>query len=292
MTACRWRRATIALISALLVLLPAAGAATGAAADTFSVATPRGELRVHAYFPENAADAPVWVVMHGLKRNARAYFEAWLPHARERGALLLVPEFDKANWPLSWRYQFGNVRTAGGEAVAREEWAFTAIETAVDAGLKLSGTPERDNRFALYGHGAGAQFVQRYVLHTGGRRLSLAVAANAGWYLLPEDSFEFPYGLADMPLSESALREAFAAPFVLLLGQDDVRTDGVIRRNAQADAQGPHRLARGRYYFERARTAAQRIGVPLQWRLREVTGAGHREGSMMPAAVAEMMAAR
>ena len=283
--------ACFALPGMLPTIAAAADPTAHSAVTSFNISTPRGNVKIHAHFPEQASAGPVWVVMHGLKRNAETYFKAWLPYARERGALLLAPEFDKANWPGSWRYQFGNVMTAAGETVAVEEQAFSVIDQAVDEGTRLAGRPGGANAFALYGHGAGAQFVQRYVLHTGGKRLSLAVAANAGWYMLPDDGFEFPYGLRNMQLPESTLRNAFAAPFVLLLGQDDVRTDGVIRRNGQTNAQGPHRLARGRFYFERAIAAAQRIGVPLQWRLHEVAGAGHREGSMMPAAVAEMMAA-
>ena len=288
-------RALLIFVTALL-LGAAAGLASAAesvldgADSTFILQTPRGGLLVRMYRPERGgANRPVWVVMHGLKRNAEAYYKAWRPHARERGALLLVPEFDAIAWPKSWGYQLGNVMTADREPVPRDQWAFTALEQAVDEGVRRSGL--RSGKFSLYGHGAGAQFVQRYVLHTGGGRLALAVAANAGWYLLPDGEFEFPYGLADLRISDDTLRAAFSAPHVILLGRDDIRTDGVIRRNEQANAQGPHRLARGRFYFERAQAAAKQTDVPFFWRLEEVSGAGHREGSMMPAAVKVMSAA-
>ncbi len=281
------------LPSALLVVL--AGCAHFADAPgasgilEFSLPTARGALPVHVFVPEQGArKAPVWVVMHGQRRDARAYFQTWLAHARAHEAILVVPEFEKAKWPKSTHYQLGNVRTRQGNAVPRDEWAFTVVDRAVDEALRRAGRSRESARISFYGHGAGAQFVQRYVLHTGGAGVRIAIAANAGWYLLPEATFDFPYGLRDAPIPDSRLREALAAPLLILLGQADLRADGVIRRNAQADAQGTDRFSRGRYFFERSRAAADRLGVALNWKLEEVPGAGHGDEAMLPAAVARL----
>jgi hypothetical protein len=65
------------------------------------------------------------------------------------------------------------------------------------------------HRFSICGHGGGAQWVQRYVLHSGGRYIERAVAANPGWYLLPDNEFTYPYGLNKAPLPQATLRNAF-----------------------------------------------------------------------------------
>jgi poly(3-hydroxybutyrate) depolymerase len=265
-------------------------AGTGEAPHTsgvirFMVPTARGPLAVHAFLPERGAgDAPALIVMHGLQRDAQAYFQAWVGHARERRVVLVVPEFDKANWPTSSQYPLGNVMTPQGTVLGQDESAFAAVDLAVDEALRRAGRPVRSARLDLYGHGAGAQFVQRYVLHTGAPRIRMAIAANAGWYLLPETSFDFPYGLRNLPIPETRLRESFAVPLVVLLGQEDRRADGVIRQNAQTMAQGPDRLSRGRFFLDRAAAAAQRLGASLNWRLQEVPGAGHSDSDMLPTA--------
>ena len=259
-------------------------------APTFTVSNPQGDVPVYAYLPAAASAAPIWVVMHGLKRNAADYYAAWLPYAQKRGAILLAPQFSAAQWPKSWCYQLGNVMTQAGEPVPRERWGFTAVDHAVEEAARRAKLA--DAKFAIYGHGGGAQFVQRYVLHTGGARLALGIAANAGWYLVPTDGFPFPYGLRDSGIPEATLREAFAATHVVMTGLKDIRTDGVMRSNAQTALQGPTRVARAHFYFDEAKEAAERLGMPFKWRLVEVPEGGHAEGTMMPAATAMMMRAR
>lgn len=269
------------------LLAPLARAAAAPPDVAFTVSNPQGDVPVYAYFPRDVSAPPVWVVMHGLKRNASDYYAAWLPHAQVRGAILLAPQFGAAQWPKSWCYQLGNVVTQAGEPVPRERWGFTAVEHAVDEAARRAKLSEA--KFSIYGHGGGAQFVQRYVLHTGGARLALGIAANAGWYLVPTDAFPFPYGLRDSGIPEATLRVAFAAPQVIMSGSKDLRTDGVMRRNEHTAPQGPTRVARAHYYFDQAQAAAARLGVPFDWRLVEVPEGGHAEGTMMPAATAMMM---
>ena len=139
------------------------------------------------------------------------------------------------------------------------------------------------------GHGGGAQWVQRYVLHSGGRYIERAVAANPGWYMLPDDEFSYPYGIKGTPISPATLRGAFATDFVLLLGQADVQTGGVMRNNRETSAQGKTRFERGHFYFNRAAADAKRMGAKFGWHLREVPGAGHEDEDMAPPAAEALM---
>ena len=84
---------------------------------------------------------------------------------------------------------------------ASQEWSLTALDTIVDA-VRDQFSLEAE-RFHIYGHSAGAQFVHRYILHTGAARVERAVASNAGWYMLPCESFAFH---TDFPICRSARR--------------------------------------------------------------------------------------
>ena len=70
----------------------------------------------------------------------------------------------------------------------------------------------------------------------------------------------------------------------LLLGKGDTGTGGILRDNAQTRAQGGNRHERGKFYFARSEAAARSLGARFAWRLREVTGAGHENEDMAPAA--------
>jgi hypothetical protein len=274
----------------LLGIFPAA-ARMEAGVGTFKVASARGDVPVLTYRPAGASPgSPVWIVMHGRKRDAAESLAAWIPFAERKDALLLVPIFSQASWPTSWSYATGNVMGSDRQPVARSEWAFGVVDRIFEEAVRRAGSTR--TKFALYGHGAGAQFVQRYVLHMGASRLDLAVAASAGWYLLPDGEFDFPYGLRDLAVTESDLRGAFAAPLVVMVGLDDLKTNGVIRNNAQTLAQGATRVDRARFFLERARARAAEIGAPLHWRLAEVPGAGHNPQALVPAAAALMPAGR
>jgi len=115
--------------------------------------------------------------------------------------------------------------------------------------------------------------------------ITIAVAANAGWFTLPDTSVDLPFGMGGVADAESRLRRAFARKLVVLLGTaDDDPAHPYLNRMAGAMAQGPHRLARGNYYFARARAAAASRAAAFNWQRVEVPGVGHSNRRMAPAA--------
>lgn len=262
----------------------------------FEVDVTRGPVTVYTYRPASfTATSPIWIVIHGARRNVAEhigfdYYDVWAPLAERYGALLLLPEFVKRRWPTSWQFQLGNVRTRALKSIPWEQTGFAVAEKAFHRAVAMTGSTRR--RFSLYGHGAGAQWVQRYVLHSGGRYIERAVAANAGWYLLPDDEFNYPYGLRKAPIARATLRRAFATDFVLLLGKGDTSTGGILRDNAETRAQGGNRYERGQFYFRRAASAASRLNARFAWRLAEVSSAGHENEDMAPTAAAILASSR
>jgi hypothetical protein len=261
-------------------------------AGAFEVSgVPRGPVTIYTYRPPSASsNSPIWVVMPGTRREAHRhlafeYYDTWQPLADQYGAILLVPQFTAEKWPGAWAYNMGNVRSRRLEAKPWRQTSFYVVEEAFRMAAASLGSPRR--RFSMFGHGAGGQFVQRYVLHSGCRMIDRAVAANPGWYMVPDYDSQFPFGLREAPIEQAALRSAFACKLALLLGKDDVNY-ARLRNDPDALKQGKTRYDRGIYFFNRSRAIAARLGAHFNWRLQEVPGVGHEASEMSPAAAALM----
>ncbi len=189
-------------------------------------------------------DAPVLIVMHGVNRDADRYRDEWAPHARKMGFVLLAPEFSKEAFPGEDQYNLGNMFDDQQRRRPPEDWSFSLIEPIFDA-MKVA-TGNRSERYHLYGHSAGAQFVHRFVYFMPEARVDKAIAANAGWWTMPLDSIEFPYGLHGSGMKERDIKVALQRQLVVLLGTADIDPNHKnLRRTPEAMAQGPHRFARG-----------------------------------------------
>lgn len=232
------------------------------------------------------SDTPIVFVMHGVSRNADGYRNAWIYLAEHHKLLILAPEFTKENFPKSHAYALGGVMTRsadGGRMPAPEsKWAFYIVDRIFDR--VRAALPTRLTRFALFGHSAGAQFVHRYMTFTGGEKVAIALAANAGWYTLPDDTIAFPYGLGGTGLPKTRVAQAFGKEMVVMLGDKDRKQGRHLRRTSEAMQQGPNRLERGKYYLEAARQQAAELGVPFDWRIVIVPGVGHSNAGMAPMA--------
>lgn len=121
-------------------------------------------------------------------------------------------------------------------------------------------------------------------------RIRTAVAANSGWYTVPAQNVPFPYGLGGISLPADQLEKAFGRRLVLMLGErDDAReTRGHLRASPEANAQGPHRFARGEYFNNLAANEAARLGLHLSWRLEMIPGVGHDYRRMGEAAARQL----
>lgn len=230
-------------------------------------------LPVWYFLPENVkADAPVLIVMHGVNRDADRYRNDWMPHAQRYGLILVAPEFSQKDFPETEGYSL------------EAKGAFGFIEPVFDAVKAATGN--RSERFHLYGHSAGAQFVHRYLYYQPQARVARAVAANAGWWTLPDLTVEFPYGLKDSPISEAALKNMLQRPLVVLLGTADTDpNDKNLRRTPESMLQGPYRFARGHTFFDAGLKQAAALGVPFGWELATAPGVGHSDSGTSAFAV-------
>ena len=234
-------------------------------------------IRVYTYRPR-ACDTkcPIVFVLHGMKRNGSHYRDYWELLADSYRLLVVAPEFTNEAWPRAAAYNLGDV----ADQANPEKWTYSAIEHLFDE--------VRDGQasYALFGHSAGAQFVQRMALLRPDNRASVMVAANPGWYLMPEWRREktdnpYPYSLVNSKAGVAELKQALARRFVLLVGEkDNDPDDDSLDKSAGAMKQGATRVERAESFFKAATAAAQDLGVPLAWELNEAPDVAHDGASM------------
>ncbi|MFY8196947.1 MAG: hypothetical protein ACOVKV_17910 [Novosphingobium sp.] len=244
------------------------------------------DLPVYYQVPDKVTrETPVVFVMHGVNRDADRYRDEWADLARKHGFIAIVPQFSRTDFPGSRGYNTGYFSEADGRPRPRALWSFAAIEPLFDDVRKRFGTGV--TRYSIYGHSAGAQFVHRFVLFMPEARIERAVAANAGWYTMPDTRTGFPYGLAETPIDNAALGAVLGKPLTVLLGTADTdREDPDLRKTPEADAQGLTRYARGQAFFASGQAAAAASGVPFGWTRQDVPGIGHSNAGMAAAAAA------
>ncbi len=275
------------LLTALLVASTAVADELATGSSTFVFDDWAGAaIDVRVYVPEQDAEsAPIVFVMHGASRDVERYFNDWAPFAEEYGFVVVVPEFTVEAFSGSARYNLGCVfDPESGELRPQEHWTFSAIEPLFDEVVEGVGGSQQS--YTLYGHSAGSQFVHRFLYYMPDARVNHYIAANAGWYAMPLLGVEYPYGLGNAAVDAERLPAIFAADLVILLGRDDddPRADK-LRHAPEAELQGGHRLARGITMYRVARAAAERAGLPFNWRIGIVDEADHDNAKMAPAAV-------
>lgn len=228
-------------------------------------------------------DTPVVVVMHGVNRDADRYRDEWADLALAYRFIVIVPEFSRADFPGANGYNTGHFIGPNGTARPRSQWSFAVIEPLFDDIRCRFGTAVP--RYTIYGHSAGAQFVHRFVMFMPEARIEQAIAANAGWYTMPDQAIAFPYGVMNAPITAETVKSALGKPLTLLLGTADTDTAGPdLRTTAEANRQGPHRYARGQSFHAAGRALAARLDARFAWRIEHVPGVGHKNGLMAQAA--------
>jgi len=226
-------------------------------------------IRVYTYRGKKCdSTCPILFLMSGEKRNAYDYLGFWDYVADRNNLILVAPEFLKDRWPKSAGYQLGDV----GEQKDREKWSYAAVEHIFDE------IRDGQKDYMIFGHSAGAQFVQRMMFLVPNNRASTIVLGNAGWYLMPEwrkdkGAVSYPHSLVDspVPVGEAELRQALAKRVIVLVGENDTEPDSDNwNANASGKKLGDSRIDRGENFFKAATAAAQDLGVKLGWQLVEM----------------------
>jgi hypothetical protein len=223
---------------------------------------------------------PILMSFHGVNRNAADYRDYWISMANDNKFMVFAPQFSDEDFSTGDAYNLANIFIDGDTPSlstfnAKEQWTFSVLDPLFEQ-IKsaVSGTQEKYNG---WGHSAGAQFLQRFVLYLPNSKLDIAVCSNAGWYTVPEFSVNFPYGLNKGQLPNSDLNLAFSKKLIIHLGTEDTDQNSPgLRHNSVVDAQqGVSRLVRGRYFFTESQSTAQSLNTTFNWEKEEVSGVAH-----------------
>ena len=239
-------------------------------------------IALFTYKPPAYRDGPLFVIFHGVARNAEDYRNFAITLADRFGAIVVAPLFDSQRFP-SARYQRGGLVGAGGKVQPREKWTYAIVPQIVAHVRSQEGKPALP--YYYIGHSAGGQFLVRLAafLPAEAKRI---VAANPGSDLFPTRDQEFGYGFGGLPAelsNDEVIRRYLAAPLTLYLGTDDIYPRPSFDVSPAGMKQGSHRLARGRNCFEAAQQLARERGWTCNWRKVETPEIGHDAACMFAA---------
>ena len=250
---------------------------------------PTRPVAVWMYVPAGCDNkCPLQFVMHGVKRNGEDYLDHWVEFASAGKFIVVAPEFGRKYFPKDADYSLGRSSVEADPA----KWGFAVPEHLFD-GLKARYGLTVDT-YRMFGHSAGGQFVQRMHLFIANHRADPIIAANPGWYTVPEwgigkTTHKFPYNTIGSRVDAARAKEAMSCTFILMLGSKDTDpNDPVLNKSAGANEQGSNRFARGEYFFTTSINAAKTLGANFSWQKKTVDGVGH-SGPRMSAAAVELM---
>lgn len=232
-------------------------------------------------------NAPVLFIMHGVGRDADRYLSEWRAVADKHGFIAVCPEFSQAAFRGALNYNLGGVLDGQGNSRPRELWSFSAIAPMFD--WLVSQEQLTTPTFDLFGHSAGAQFAHRFTAFARPEKLKRVIAANAGWYTLPDPEGAWPFGLKGAPGGPQVLANWLGADMTILLGTMDTDPNHAsLNRDPPSMAQGPHRLARGVNFYASGRARAASLNVPFSWGIDYAPGIDHNNGGMASFAAARL----
>jgi hypothetical protein len=256
----------------------------------FDPAFPDRTLLLHSACPRRHDPAtPVLFVHHGVGRNGADYRDYWMKLVDEGGVLAISIEFPEQSFPEYLWYHFGNLHDDSGTPNPREQWTY-GIDERLFAALQDQGLTHRQ-RYGLFGHSAGGQFVHRMLSFGFRDRVAVAVSANAGTYAMPDLATPWPFGLGETNLDAEALRELLQFPITVMTGTLDTKTTGKFFPNGpRSMRQGGTRHERAHNYVRAGQAAAAALQTRCAWTVINVPDVGH-DGERMSVAAAPVVAA-
>lgn len=209
-------------------------------AQSYFVYVPRG----------GGADAPLFVVIHGIARNAKVQARAFAKLCERYRVVMVVPVFGED----STDYQRLGRSGRGPRADA-------ALDATIEEVVSRTGC--KASPFHLFGSSGGAQFAHRYALaHP--HRVARVVVAGSGWYTFPNPRARFPYGIRrsrELPGVRFDPEEFLRVPITVIIGERDTETAGLRSTPRVNRQQGATRVERARRWVEAMREAAQARGI-------------------------------
>jgi hypothetical protein len=238
----------------------------------FTEYTPLGNkpMKVYFYIPNNAYKyTPILFVLHGNDRDALYSRNELITIANQLKFIVVAPEFSETNFPGGDGYNLGNIFVDGDNPTLQtlnneNIWSFSIIEPIFENLKNKIGS--NVSKFDIFGHSAGGQFVQRFLLYKPNTKINKAIIASAGWYTMLDNSIAFPYGTKSSPAETFSYNTLFSKKvFVVIGGNDTNPNSDALRHNDIVDKQGLNRLERAQYFYTQTRNIATKNNLIFNW---------------------------
>ena len=237
-------------------------------------------MRVFYYKPSGfTPDSPIFLILHGYGREADKTLYAAAVSAETFNFLLIVPEYSFKLFPTWEEYNYGNTRKK-----PKELWTYYVNDRIFHFVKEI--TKSRRDKYYLFGHSAGSQFVHRQLMVGASDYIEKAFAANAGEYAMPtfgEDSF--PWSMTSLDLSKEDLKRFFSVDLYVLIGEEDVSQDKYLAKGDVFSKQGKNRFERGKNFFKTGMNESQKLGFEFNWKLVTIPHVGHSGLGTFPTAL-------
>lgn len=245
----------------------------------------------HFVYVPDKTPKNILVIAHGMlsKKDkasdvAKKYISRWVKYADKHGVLLIAPVFDTPRFG-NLGGGFGGYRNLFGKYISADDFVNNLVSRY------SSQTSTGSKRFYLYGHSAGGQFVNRYVV-THPNKIINAVISAAGRYSYPTTSSKWPYGAGSVSknlqwedgsknrvsITKSLRNYALAASKVsIVIGSKDIKSQP--KRPAHS---GNTRIEIANSWARSMNQNAKSYGLNGVVKVNVIQGIGHSSSELTP----------
>ncbi|MFP2994442.1 heavy metal-binding domain-containing protein [Spongiivirga sp. MCCC 1A20706] len=261
-------------------------------------------IKVFYHKPENfKPDSKILMVIPGAGRNGDSYRDAWIEESEKYGVLVVALQYPEIYYAFE-EYHLGGLITNPNlqESITYSEnsnqvhldednfnfeintnsetWIFNDFDRIFD--LVVHATNSNQTQYDIFGHSAGGQILHRLALFYPNNKANYILAANAGFYTLPDMQSPLPFGVKGSNLVEENLKTSFKNKLVICLGalDNEHETRGTLLRSETVDKQGQGRFSRGHYFFQYSKKLANKMNAQFNWSTYIVPNSGHDHQKM------------
>lgn len=270
----------------------------------------KASIDIFYYVPKGfGEDTSVIIVVPGAGRNAGDYRDSWIKNAEKYNLLVLSPSYPKKYFDFA-AYHLGGmvnqlelknpkVETIDGRISKyrmndeditfsfvndNSRWIFEDFDRIFSSVKPIIGA--KQTTYDLFGHSAGGQILHRYAIFKKSSKANRIVAANSGFYTLPDETTQYPFGTLGTSVSGLDINESFSNHLIILLGESDNANEkrGTMLHTPASDRQGLGRYERGTYFYRNSEKLAQSAKAVFNWKIKTVANVGHDYRKMGEAA--------
>lgn len=267
-------------------------------------AKPEKNIKVYYHQPKNySKDSRILMVLPGAGRNGDDYRDAWVAASEKHSVLILAPSYSKKDYLFEDYHLCGLIKDINlGEALSTmqgthierldeqlfsftlnpnsEEWLFADFDRIFR--LIKEKTASSQTHYDLFGHSVGGQILHRFAIFQPTSKADQIIAANVGFYTLPDFETKLPFGVKGTPVSIDSLHQSFAKNLTILIGELD--NERRLLSAESADRQGGNRLERGAYFYSYSKKVAAEMSANFNWAIDTIPRVGHSQQRMGEAA--------